>query len=166
MRLTILLLLIVSISFGQNQGGIYAEVGLNRVGVGNELGVKFRNEQLTVKVGAKIYAPNILFQRNYPGLSLGLSYKLKQWKKNKISIGLETGTFFEKKEDNYLLMIDPLIRLEYARSLNKSLTFSSQIGVGAVYNFVDQPVQGKKQPYSYLNYEIGIAITYWFNRTD
>lgn len=167
MRRSLLILglfLSVQVSFSQRSTQGYLSLGLNRIGVLYEVGAKQNWAVHGLIVGLRFYEPDLVFEKNWPGLRLGYDYALRSEKKMKINVGVDVSTFFEKKNNVSLLLVDPKIKVEPLWNLDAVCTFSLSAAFGGTYNRVWITNPPEKNKFTYLNYEIAATFSYRFHR--
>lgn len=167
MRIPLLILgffLTIQVSFSQRSTQAYFTFGLNRIGVLYEIGAKQNFAAHTLNIGLRFYEPDLVFEKNWPGLRLGYGYGLRSAKKMKLNLGVDVSTFFEIKNNVSLLLFDPKIRVEPVWNLNTFCTFSLSAAFGATYNRVWIANPSEKNKFTYLNYELATTFSYRFRR--
>jgi hypothetical protein len=161
------LLLIISLVGGfypavkaQNSLEIFGQVGLNRIGVGTELGARFAHHKHSFQLGARIYEPDLVFEKNTLGTSLGYFYSLRNERKMKLNVGLGTSFFFEQKGTNRLMLIDPKILVQPNWLISNKMTIQLSGGIGPTINHISSELPINQKNFVYLNYEMAIAVYY------
>lgn len=151
----------------QNSFGTYGTIGLNRIGVAYEIGMNFQKQAHNISLGARFYEPDLVFQKNYPGINLGYNYALRKGKKMKLLFGVNLGLFYENKITTNLWVFDPKIIAGAKWKLSDHLILQLTAGFGAVINKVETSYTSNIQTFNYLNYELALGLTYRFgNNSD
>lgn len=166
MQLRILIIaLILSVQVtGQNKLQFLGNVGLNRIGVFYDLGIRKVINQNDFRVSFRLYEPDIVFEKNYPGINLGYRslFSLSQNEANKVQfgIGLDIGYFAENKGSTRLDLFDPKLIGGPIWKLGEHWNLFSEFGIGLVVNRVETTTLINIQYFNYLNYQISLGITY------
>ena len=162
---SIVLILAICISIhstAQPSFGVHSKVGQNKIGVLYELGgsCQFKNHGFIL--GARFYEPDLVFEQNYPGLSLGYDYSFRSNKKMKIIIGGTLGIFCEKKLITTLWLFDPKMILGPSWNLSDHFKLELLAGFGTTVNAVNSEFYENKSKFTYLNYELALGLKYHF----
>ena len=144
----------------QNSLDLFGQVGLNRIGVGTELGARFLHQKHNFQIGARLYEPDLVFEKNTLGTSLAYFYSFRTNRKMKINFGLGTSLFFEKKGTNNLMLIDPKILVQPNWLISNKLTIKLSGGIGPTINRTTSELPINQKNFVYLNYEMAIAVYY------
>ncbi len=144
----------------QNSLDLVGQVGLNRIGVGTEVGARFAHQKHNFQVGLRLYEPDLVFEKNTLGFSLGYFYSLRKERKMKLNIGLGTSFFFEKKGTNHLMLFDPKILVQPNWLINSKMTIQLSGGIGPTINRTTSELPINQKNFVYLNYEMAIAVYY------
>ena len=154
---------------GSSQNSIsgYGKVGLNRIGVLYEIGVSDQFGQHTFHLGARFYGPDLVFEKNHPGLQFGYGYSFLNLDKMSVQLGIDFGAYHENKGTSNLWVFDPKITLGPKWRLSDHLMIQLSAGAGTVINKVEVSNAQNIETYNYLNYELALGITYRFwNSSD
>lgn len=144
----------------QNSLDLFGQVGLNRIGVGTELGARFEHQKHNFQGGVRLYEPDLVFEKNTLGTSLAYTYSFRSDRKMKLNLGLGTSFFFEKKGTNHLMLIDPKILLQPNWLINNKMTIQLSGGIGPTINRTTSELPINQKNFVYLNYEMAIAVYY------
>lgn len=156
----------VGIGISQQTTQGYFTTGLNRIGVLYEIGVKQNWALHGVSVGLRFYEPDLVFEKNWPGLRVGYAYILRNEKRMKLNVGADLSAFFEKKETVSLTLFDPKFRIEPLWNLNNACDFSISAAAGGTFNWVGSVNSSNKKLFTYLNYEIAATFAYRFGHAS
>ena len=161
------ILLIITVLFSlsssaQSTFGTYGSVGLNRIGVYYELGGIYQLKKHQFNIGARLYEPDLVFEKNYPGLSLGYQNFLRSDKKMKILYGVSLGAFYENKTTTNLWLFDPKLIAGPQWNFTEEFSLNLKAGFGMVINKVETSYGANIETFKYLNYELALGLTYRF----
>lgn len=144
----------------QNSLDLFGQVGLNRIGVGTELGARFTHQKHNFQVGLRIYEPDLVFEKNTLGTSLAYTNSFRDDRRMKLNLGLGTSFFFEKKGTSHLMLIDPKILVQPNWLIGNKLTIQLSGGIGPTINRTTSELPVNQKNFVYLNYEMAIAVYY------
>ncbi len=162
-RILLILTILFSLSSNaQNAFGTYGSVGLNRIGVYYELGGVYQFKMHQFNIGARLYEPDLVFEKNYPGLSLGYLNLLRPDKKMNVLYGVNISAFYENKNTTNLWLFDPKLIAGVQWSFTEQLSLSLKAGFGTVINKVETSYGSSIETFKYLNYELALGLTYYF----
>jgi hypothetical protein len=147
-------------SNAQNSLDLFGQVGLNRIGVGTELGARFAHQKHNFQVGLRLYEPDLVFEKNTLGTSLAYFYSFRTDRQMKLNIGLGSSFFFEKKGTSHLMLIDPKILVQPNWLINNKMTIQLSGGIGPTINHITSELPINQKNFVYLNYEMAIAVYY------
>lgn len=149
-------------NYAQNNIGTYGSIGLNRIGVFYELGATYQKQKHAVNVGARLYEPDLVFEKNIPGIHLGYNYMLRKDRKMNVLLGANLGLFYEYKGPTNLWVFDPKLIVGPEWNLSKGFHLKLAAGIGTVINKVETNYTSGIETYTYLNYELALGLTYLF----
>lgn len=144
----------------QNYTSLYLTTGLNRIGVAYEVGGSYSFQAHNVQFGFRFYEPDLVFEKDFPGINIGYFYALRRDKKMQLNLGAQLSGFYESKGSTKLWLIDPKLTCGTAWNLNYKWTLNLTSGVGTVVNFVETSYKIEQNTFVYLNYELSLGITY------
>lgn len=142
--------------------GVYFETGLNRIGVPLEFGAFFEVKTHNFNIGARFYGPDLVFEKNYPGLNLNYGYAFRTNKKMEILLGASVSGFYESKGPTKLWLFDPKLKVDCRWKLQKHYYINLAGGFGSVLNRVETSYPSNMNTFTYLNYELALRFTYYF----
>ncbi|MFT5821044.1 MAG: hypothetical protein ACI8ZM_002293 [Crocinitomix sp.] len=161
--ITLILAILFTLSVNaQKNRGAYAVIGLNRIGVLYEFGAHFQKEAHSFNIGARFYGPDLVFEKNYPGINLGYDYTFREDKKMRLLLGACISAFYENKVTTNLWVFDPKLRVGSHWDLNQHIRLNLTAGFGTVINKVETSYTPSIETYTYLNYELALGLTYHF----
>jgi hypothetical protein len=146
--------------------GVHTEVGLNRIGVLYELGGSCQLKNHSFILGARFYEPDLVFEKNFPGMHLGYNYTLRADSKMKLVLGASLSGFYENKVTTNLWVFDPKLVLGPQWALSENFQLNLTAGFGAVINKVETSYTSKIETFKYLNYELALGLTYYFGNNS
>lgn len=166
------IIIIVGILFSPNSNAqdgfrIYGSVGLNRIGVLYELGGNYQKQAHTFSLGARLYEPDLVFEKNYPGINLGYNYTFRRGRKVKLLLGVSMSGFYENKITTNLWVLDPKLIAGPQWNLSDYFQLNLKAGFGTVINKVETSYTANIETFKYLNYELALGLTYYLgNHSD
>lgn len=154
-------LLLAIPAFSQSNVGVKAEIGLNRIGVFYDFGIEHQWFGHQLYWGVRYYEPDIVFERNLPGASIGYFYQISPWDKFRFNIGIELNFFHENKGSSNLWLLDPKLKFGPGWKLSDRFDLAINAGFGNVFNFVETSTLSEIEKFNYLNYELSLRLTYY-----
>lgn len=145
----------------QNHTNCYLKTGLNRIGVLYEAGANYNFEAHNIALGIRFYEPDLVFEKDFPGLNLAYLYSFRNEKKMHVNLGIEMNLFHEKKQTTKLKLFDPKLVFGPEWVLNNRINLNLMAAIGTVINRA-KTINNTINTYTYLNYELALAITYRF----
>ena len=144
----------------QSNWGVYGLTGLNRIGVGYELGASYSLVNDHFNIGIRLYEPDLVFEKDYPGVSIAYNHSFRNSKKMQVITGVGLGVFYEKKTEAALWLIDPKLVLGTGWGIRSNLMLFTTAGVGWTINRITESGVMEKNNFRYLNYELALGLVY------
>ena len=163
--LPILFVLSLGYSSAQTQTDLYTSVGLNRIGVLYEIGAIQKIRFHYLSVGIRLYEPDIVFEKDIPGLHLSYTYQFFNYNKFRFNFGAATDVFYEKKQTNKLCLFYPKLFLYKSLYVTNKLRLNFNFAFGKTINRFSVNNTANPKNLSYINYEISMGITYRLGNT-
>ncbi len=158
-------LLLVSLLFfsiltmAQSRIGTSVNIGVNRIGYYADAGIDFDLNSHQLHGGIKFYGPDLVFETNVIGLSLGYNYALKTGKWF-FGPGLQASFFHENKVDSEMFLSEILIKNKLGYGFGEAFSVYSNLGIGAIIN--QNSTTAYHSVTSYINYEFSLGIIYYW----
>ena len=149
-------------AFTQNTANIYLKTGFNRIGFLYEIGGGYNFARHNIKLGIRFYEPDFVFEKEVPGLHFSYAYLFRMDKKMKISLGINSGFFWEKKQTTKLFLLDSKFQIGTKWKLTQKLDLNLTNAYGGVINSVKTTNLTTKKQYIYWNYELALGLIYHF----
>ena len=157
----------VTTSFGQKNWNAYTTLGINRIGVLYELGTNYNIKGHSVQLGLRFYEPDIVFEKDFPGVNLGYYYTTRKAHKMRVLLGAGLSFFYENKVTTNLGLFDLKFLVGPKWKLSDKLELQLTAGLGSVMNRVETSYAQNIETFSYINYELALGLTYRFwSNTD
>ncbi|WP_066759951.1 hypothetical protein [Crocinitomix algicola] len=165
------LIFLVSIFFYTNghsqiQYSLEANIGLNRIGLFYELGTEFVKRNHVVSIGARLYEPDLVFEKDFPGLSLAYEYGLRKSTQNALFIGVAIDAFTELKDENRLWLYNPRLTLRGQRRIAQKWSLNLGLGFGGTINMLQSDDPEIANNFVYVNYELAFGFIYHIGSTQ
>lgn len=148
-------------SNAQNRIGTGIKVGVNRIGFYADAGIDFDLNSHQLLGGIKFYGPDLVFETNVIGISLGYNYALNagNWF---FGPGLQASFFHENKIDSEMFLSEILIQNKLGYEFRESFSMYSNLGIGAIIN--QNSTAAYHSVTSYINYEFSLGIIYYWRQ--
>lgn len=145
----------------QNRIGNGINLGVNRIGYYADAGIDFDLNSHQVHAGIKFYGPDLVFETNVIGISLGYNYALNagNWF---FGPGINAAFFHENKSSSEMYLSDFLVKNKFGYEFGERISLYSNLGVGAVINQNYSFITGNHSVSSYINYEFSLGIVYYW----
>lgn len=137
-------------------------IGLNRIGVFYDLGAGYQFNRNRFEFGLRFYQPDLVFEKEYPGLSLSYDYALYLSKVYAVRIGLGLDAFTERKGVNRLWLYNSRFFIRGDRQLGNRFILNLKVNSGLVINQLTGDSAPEQKLFTYINYEISFGIIYHF----
>ncbi len=164
--ISLLFLIYTTAVFGQTSSFIQANVGLNRIGVLYDIGAGISKERHQLYGGLRFYGPDIVFEKEFPGILMNYMIAFNAEKKNKLNIGVAVSFFYENKLENTLILIDPKAIIHPNWNLTERVKFNLLAGIGPTINQVIGENEVLENNFTYLNYELAIGFSYKLSNSN
>lgn len=166
LKWTFLLLLFLNLGcFAQiSLDHLKAEGGLNRAGFPLVGQLGFVKDKHLLSMGLVFYGPNIVFEKNYPGIRLAYQFRLIEKTNFSLFSGINQTILFDQKKTSKLWFFDSNLNLEANFKMTKRMDFFTRIGAGFASNLTYPELYFiEKKSFIYANYEIAVGIKYHWN---
>lgn len=136
--------------------------GLNRIGVFYDVGAGYQFNRNRLEFGLRFYQPDLVFEKEYPGLSLSYDYAFYLSKVNAVRIGLAMDAFTEQKGIYRLWLYNPRLFIRGDRHLGNRLILNLKLNSGLVINQLTGDNPPEQKLFTYINYEVSLGLIYRF----
>lgn len=148
-------------SASQNRIGSGVNIGVNRIGYFADAGIDFDLNGHQLHGGIKFYGPDLVFETNVIGPSLGYSYTFNSgnWF---FGPGVHAAIFHEKKTNSKMFLSEFTISNKFGYEFGERISLYSNLGLGAVINQNSNLTTSYRSVSSYINYEFSLGIIYFW----
>lgn len=145
----------------QNRVGSSVNLGVNRIGYFASAGIDFDLNGHQFHGGIKFYCPDLVFETNVIGPSLGYNYSFNSgnWF---FGPGFNAALFHEKKTTNEMFLSEVLLKNKFGYEFGERVSLYSNLGIGAVINRNTNSITAQHFVSSYINYEFSLGIIYYW----
>ncbi|WP_027419472.1 hypothetical protein [Crocinitomix catalasitica] len=166
MRIKAFFVLLLVNSIVNAQLNLFSEVivGKDKIGLLYELNIgTIIHEKQQLKIGARLYEPDNLFERNIPGIVLGYQYRLLNTER-KLNVDVGYLFHFTSREllNHDITLFDHKLTVVPNFNINKNWQLIMRFAIG--YDFIRPTIiPNSNQVFTFVNYEASFGIQYAIN---
>ncbi len=151
--------------WAQNHG-VEVNVGVNKMGIGYDLGYAYDWGNNQMILGTRIYAPSFVFSKFTPGISLKYLYNLIHLnERGKLFLGLSGQGFRENKVNQFtVLNIMPFVG--FGIEPVRRIQWRGYVGLGIVQNRIRNKGTDEIEKWRFNTIECTVSMCYRIGRID